>query len=909
MKPPRHLTAIGVLWMATMTPPAMLAHRDVLSVSHLRCEDTDAPQLVETATPRFSWRLESATRGVGQTSYHVRIHELDATGQTVGETRETGRVASAQSQWVELPGFEAAPQTRYQWQVRVQDNHGRDSGWSDSVEFETGLLGGDWRADWISDGRSVAMEEDPPARYLRREFSLPAAPVRARLYLSAFGLTEPWINGARVSEDYFLPGWPDYRKRNFYVSYDVTDQLTAGANTLGMVLGDGWFSGTLFPKHQYGDIARASAWVEVTTADGKTHIITTDDSWKWQEGPIRAQGIYFGETYDARRELSGWAEPGFDDDDWNQVVQLPKADVPLHARHSPPVRRIEERLPETVTEIEPGVFIYDLGQNMVGWVRLQLEAAAGEEITLRFAEMLDADGGLFTENLRTAEATVRYIAKGEGRETWEPSFTFFGFRYVELTGVKQPLENVITGVVVHSDLDRIGHFECSDPMLNQLYSNTLWGQKGNFLELPTDCPQRDERLGWTGDAQVFAHTAHYNLRSGAFYRQWMAAVRDSFKPGENGGIGSVAPYIGLSHGAAGWADVIAIVPWMTWLHTGDRRILAENFPVVRDWVDLQTGEAPDGIRISKKGWGDWLAPGYAPKSAPTPYELIATAYYGYSTQLAAQMAEVLEEPDIAQDYWELWAKIKAAFNRKYISADGRITSDEQTAYLLALHFDLVDDAQRPAMEQHLQRAVAEKDNHLSTGFLGTPLVTPVLSAIGRTDLAYTVLQQQTYPGWLFSVKNGATTIWERWDSWTPEIGFNPGGMNSFNHYAYGSVVGWFYDTIAGLKPLAEHPGWQEFVIAPEPGGGLTHATASLNTPHGLIASGWRQNADTLEVEVTVPPNTRAHVTLPASDATRVSADGRPLGELPEISAVRQSDGQVRFQLSSGTYAFTVAPPT
>lgn len=888
-----------------LTPTRFEVSNDGLSVSRLRCEDSTTLQLVETVVPRFSWRLESSTRGAEQTACQIRIHQLDSTGKPVGEPTETASIASCQSQWVMVPGFEATPQTRYHWQVRVQDNHGNDGGWSKLAEFETGLLGGPWQADWISDGRPVAMEEDPPARYLRREFSLPSAPVRARLYLSAFGLAEPWINGSRVSADYFLPGWPDYRKRNFYVSYDVTDQLTAGDNTVGIVLGDGWFSGTLFPKHQYDNIARTSAWIEITTADGETRSVKTNDSWKWEEGPIRAQGIYFGETYDARQELTGWAENGFDDTSWKSVVQVPATDLPLHARHSPPVRRIEERTPASVTEIEPGVFIYDMGQNMVGWVRLQLEAAAGKEITLRFAEMLDADGKLFTENLRTAEATGRYIAKGVEREIWEPSFTFFGFRYVELTGVKQPLDDAVTGVVVHSDLDRIGHFKCSDPMLNQLYSNTLWGQKGNFLELPTDCPQRDERLGWTGDAQVFAHTAHYNLRSGAFYRQWMAAVRDSFKPGERGGIGSVAPYIGLSHGAAGWADVIAIVPWITWLHTGDRRILAENFSTVRDWVDLQTGEAPDGIRVSKKGWGDWLAPGHAPKSAPTPYELIATAYYGYSTQLAARMAEVLDEPEIAREYWELWGKIKKAFNHKYVSADGRITSDEQTAYLLALNFDLVDDAQRPAMEQHLQRAVAEKDNHLSTGFLGTPLLTPVLSAIGRTDLAYTVLQQQTYPGWLFSVKNGATTIWERWDSWTPEIGFNPGGMNSFNHYAYGSVIGWFYDTIAGLKPLADYPGWKEFAIAPQPGGGLTYARASVETPHGLAACHWRKSPGKLEVKVSVPPNTCAKVTLPAAEADQVFSEGQPISEIRVISDLSSSSGYVRFRLSSGDYEFSI----
>ena len=876
-----------------------------LSVAHLRCEDIDVPQLVDTAKPRFSWRLQSPHRDVVQTSYQLRIHALDAAGIPQGDIWEAEPITSGQSRWIEHPNFVAAPQTHYRWQVRVRDNHNRDSGWSDAAEFETSLLDQAWGADWITDGRPVATREAPPARYLRKDFDLPAAPVRARLYLSAFGLAQPWLNGARVSEDYFLPGWPDYRKRNFYVSYDVTDQLQAGANTFGIVLGDGWYSGSLMQDHQYDEIASVSGWIEITDAENGTLTIPTDPSWQWSEGPIRAQGIYFGESYDARHKMPTWAKPGQPAGTWQSVAVRPAVTVPLEARLSPPVRRIEEVLPQDVTEIEPGVFIYDLGQNMVGWVRLKVQAEAGQEIRIRHAEMLEANGNIHTANLRTAKATGRYIAAGGGVETWEPSFTFFGFRYVELTGIERPLCDAVTGVVVHSDLERIGHFECSDPLLNKLYSNTLWGQKGNFLELPTDCPQRNERLGWTGDAQVFAHTAHFNLKSGHFYRQWMAAVRDSFKPGKDGGLGGVAPYIGLPHGAAGWSDAIAIVPWVTWLHTGDRRILEENFFTVRRWVELQTEEAPTGIRISKAGWGDWLAPGYAPEEAPTPYVLIATAYYAYSTQLAAQMAEVLDQPDVAHDYRKLRAKIKAAFNREFVSVDGRITSDEQTAYLLALGFDLVDDAQRPAMEQHLQRAVAEKDNHLSTGFLGTPLLTPVLSAVGRTDLAYTVLRQETYPGWLFSVKNGATTIWERWDSWTPEVGFNPGGMNSFNHYAYGSVIGWFYDTIAGLKPLAEYPGWQEFAIAPQPGGDLTFARASVSTPYGLAASSWQQDADFFQIEVTIPPNTHARVTLPAVDATQITSDGKQLGDLKEVSAVNPSNGVVTFRLPSGTYSFSV----
>lgn len=897
----------AALVMALTSAPSLHAESD-LTVTHLRCEDTDAPQLIDTATPRFSWRLESALPGVIQTSYRIRVQELDAMGQPTGASLETSSVASNQSQWVSVAGFIARPKTRYQWQVRVSDNHHRESAWSRPAIFETSLLDEAWSATWISDGRPVPNGEAPAARYLRKDFQLSSAPVHAKLYLSAFGLAEPWLNGARVTEDYFLPGWPDYRKRNFYVAYDVTDQLTAGNNTLGIALGDGWYSGTLFLDHQYDPIAKVSGWLEITGESGQTHRIATDDSWQWREGPITAQGIYFGETFDARLADPAWSTSAAAGD-WQPVVVQPDTSVPLHARHSPPVRRIEELAPINRTAVRPGVFLYDLGQNMVGWVRLKLEEKTGQQVTIRFAEMLDSDGMAFTGNLRSAEATARYTAAGNGIETWEPTFTFFGFRYVEVTGLTTPRADAITGIVVHSDLERIGHFESSDALLNKLYANTLWGQKGNFLELPTDCPQRDERLGWTGDAQVFAHTAHYNLRSGAFYRQWMGAVRDSFEPGQNGGFGGVAPFTGFHRGAAGWSDAIAIVPWVTWLHTADRQVLAENFGPVRDWVALQTEQAPNGIRISKAAWGDWLAPGYEPMKAPTPYGLIATAYYAYSTQLAAQFAEVLEQPKIAQEYRTLWGKIKTAFNREYIADDGRITSDEQTAYLLALGFNLVTNDLRPAMIAHLERAVAEKDNHLSTGFLGTPMLTPVLTEVGRADLAYTVLQQQTYPGWLFSVKNGATTIWERWDSWTPEQGFNPGGMNSFNHYAYGSVVGWFYDTISGLKPLESAPGWQQFTIAPIPGGNLTQAQASLETPYGLVASHWRIVDERFELDVTIPPNTQANVTLPSTDPTRVSESGRSLAKLAPATHVTAESGRVRFSLTSGSFQFVVENPS
>ncbi len=878
-----------------------------LSVGDLRCEGLISPRVVETWEPRFSWRMRSSLRGARQQACQLRIREVTVSAGELLPFLESPRIERSDSQWVQVEGLKVVPRTRYEWQVRIWDEQGRESGWSEVATFETGLLGSVWRGGWISDGRQVAVGTAPPARYFRARFAMKGAPCRVTLYLSAFGLVEPWLNGKRVTEDRFIPGWPDYRKRVLYVSYDVTSLIQEGDNVLGLALGDGWYSGTLFLDHQYGPTPMVSAWLEIVDAKTDTRIVKTDATWEWAEGPIRANGIYFGETFDARRANPHWAMAGDLSGEWRPATVERKPEGVIDARLSPPVRPVEERLPVEVRGTERGSQVYDMGQNMVGWVRLKMQAKAGQVVTLRFAEMLESDGALHVANLRSAEAMARIIARGEGVETWEPAFTFFGFRYVEVSGIAHPLPDAIVGVVVHTDLTRIGEFNCSNPLLNRLYSNTLWGQKGNFLELPTDCPQRDERLGWTGDAQVFCHTALYNMDAGAFYRQWLAAVRDSFEDGPEGGFGGVAPFTGFARGAAGWSDAGAIVPWITWLHTGDRSILSENFEYVERWVHLMQKSAPDGIRISKEGWGDWLAPGYPPKEAPTPYQLIATAYYAHSAQIAARMAEVLGYADRAASHQALFAKIQAAFQDAYIDEAGRIESDEQTAYLLALGFDLVSAALRPQMIEHLVGAIRRKANHLATGFIGTPLLAPVLSAAGQSELAYEVLQQTTYPGWLYSVVNGATTIWERWDSWTPEGGFNPAGMNSFNHYAYGAVVGWMYDTVAGIRLDPTQPGWKRFEMAPEPGGGLTFARARVISPYGKILSAWEILGDRFELTLQIPANSSAIVTLPTDDLEAI----RELSNDFDWRAAAHDDGtqgmRVRLALGAGSYRFVVKP--
>jgi alpha-L-rhamnosidase len=570
---------------------------------------------------------------------------------------------------------------------------------------------------------------------------------------------------------------------------------------------------------------------------------------------------------------------------------------------SPPVRRIERLKPVSVTRRAPDVHIYALGQNIAGWVRLRVKAEAGRDIKIRFAEMLEADGSLHTRALRSAKATAHYIAKGSGVEEWEPRFTYFGFRYVELSGIEAPLPDAIEGVVIHTEIQPIGEFECSNPLLNQLWHNTLWSQKGNFLELPTDCPQRDERAGWTGDAQVFAPTALYNMDAGTFYRQWLFSLRDGLRDDPRGGFPDVAPYTGFGFGSAGWAEAGIIVPWQVWLHTGDRRVLAENLPAIQHALELMAAQSPDGIRVCPPAWGDWLSPGYPRYKSPPRQDLIATAYYAHAAELAARIADVLGRPALAASNRALRDQARSAFQSTYIAPDGRVADDVQTSYLLNLAFDLAPPELCEKNVAQLIRTFAERENHLATGFLGTPLITPVLTEVGRADLAYEVLQKTTFPGWLFPVKNGATTIWERWDSWTPTDGFNKENMNSFNHYAYGSVVSWLYDAVAGLQPLPEAPGWKRFRIAPQPGGGLTHAKGSVMTPHGLASSGWQLENNELKLAVTIPPNTEAEVVLPTGRPESVIFDGKPLATGSVRKTAIYGSERTTVTLPSGHYEF------
>lgn len=734
--------------------------------------------------------------------------------------------------------------------------------------------------------------------HLRKTIALDRPVKQARLYASALGVYEVQINGQRVSRDVFNPSWTDYKKRVQYHTYDVTGLLRAGGNALGLLLGDGWYAGYvgLGGPQRYGPQALALAQLEVEFADGSRQTFATDGTWRAAFGPFQQADMLMGESYDARQEIPGWSTAGFDDAAW-VPAQSKAVTVPLVAAPDGPVRPMLELKPRVITEPRPGHYIFDLGQNMVGWARLKVRGAAGTTVTLKFVEMLNPDGTIYTANLRGAKCTDTYTLKGAGEETWEPRFTFHGFRYVELTGFPgQPALDAITGIVLHSDTPPVGSFECSKPQVNQLYRNIVWGQRGNFLAVPTDCPQRDERLGWMGDAQIFIRTASYNMDVSRFFTKWCQDVEDAQRA--DGSFTDVSPDVCCGSGVAAWGDAGVICPWTMYRVYGDTRILERHYAAGARWIDYLGGHSKNLLRPAE-GYGDWLS-----IQADTPKDVLATAYFGLSTKLMAQMARVLGKTADAAKYEALFREIKAAFNRAYVADDVRIKGNTQTDYVLALAFDLLPPDRRAAAAKHLVDDIAAKGDHLSTGFVGVGHLTPTLTREGYVDVAYKLLLQQTFPGWLYSVRNGATTIWERWDGWTQERGFQDPGMNSFNHYSLGSVGEWLFDTVAGIGLDPERPAYKHSVIRPRPGGGMTFAKAEFQSIHGMLMSDWRLENGQFRLQVVIPANTTAEVFVPATSLDVVKEGNQPAKSAPGVTAARHAEGNAIFAVGSGSYVFT-----
>ena len=894
----------------------------MLVPNHLRCEYRQNPLGIDVAAPRLSWTLNAAERGQTQRAYQVLVADSEiALAADQGTLWDSGRVESGQSAHVVYAGTPLPSGQRCWWKVRVWDQADQTTGYSQPALWQMGLLNpSDWQAQWISLDTGPENEMGMrPAPYLRRAFAADAPIARATLYAAAKGLYRLRLNGQAVSEDVLTPDWTDYHQRIIYNTYDVTALVQAGGNVVGAVLGDGWYCGYVGfhgQRDHYGDRPHLLAQLHLQLEDGRVVVVATDGQWRGSAGPILYSDMLMGEAYDAGREMPGWDTPGFDDAGWRAVTVEPNQDR-LVAQSAETVQVVEYIPVKAVTRPGGPLTVYDLGQNFAGWVRLKVKGQAGQRVQLRYGEVLNRDGTIYTENLRKARAVDTYILKGGGEEVWEPSFTYHGFRYVGLDRYPGDLRaEVEAGCVVYSALPQTGQFECSNPLDNQIWHNILWGQRSNFVSVPTDCPQRDERLGWLGDALAFGPTACFNMDAAAFLTRWLVNVEDA--QSEAGGFPDVAPRLGaLSDGAPGWGDAGVFIPWTLYQFYGDTRMVEQFYPAMTRWMDYIHQSNPRFLRTERlnNNYGDWVS-----HTSDTPRDVIATALWAFDAHLMAEMARVIGRAEDADRYAALFESIKHAFNAAYVSADGRIQGDTQTCYALALQMDLLPDAVRPLAARRLAEDIERRDWHLSTGFLGTPFLLPALTEAGYADVAYRLLTQETVPSWGHMVRQGATTIWERWDSLRADgTLFDPAqptfihpdkgpiaGMNSFNHYGLGSVGVWLYRTVAGIQVNADRPADRRIVIRPYPGGGLTYARGSYESHYGAIASEWRVEDGQFRLTVTIPANTNATVYVPCPEPAGVSEGGQPLEQAAGVHLIGQEDGYSVVAVGSGTYSFTCA---
>ncbi|GHV81845.1 alpha-L-rhamnosidase [Spirochaetia bacterium] len=820
----------------------------MLSIRDLKTEYRTNPVGIDVPCPRFSWILESDQNDTAQVSY-----TLNVIGDA-GMVWDSGIVQNDESVLVEYAGPPLCPRTLYQIVLEVMDNHGNRAAASGS--FETGLMKREnFKGCWITDGYE---DKTDPCPVFIRDFSLKGKPLRARIYTSALGIYDIKVNGKKAGNAFFAPGWTSYRKRIQYQCYDITELLRE-ENRIEITVAKGWFSGELgfvmAPNH-YGSHTALWAQIEASVDGGGTETIATDEDWQYGSGPVRYAEIYHGETIDRRCEItiSGKA----------RLFDYP-LDI-LTAQESEPVR-ITERLKPVKKIITPkGETVFDFGQNLTGVVEARLDCLEGTTVILRHAEVLDKDGNFYTENLRQARAVDTLICKGGGEEIFLPSFTFHGFRYIKVEGMDNAGLHNFTACVMHTDMEETGAFECSHAGVNRLRQNIRWSQRGNFLDIPTDCPQRDERLGWTGDAQMFAGTAAFNYDVALFFTKWLRDLKAE-QTAEHGVPHVIPNILGDSEGAAAWSDAATIIPWTVYQTYKDKRLLSEQYESMKRWVEYIRSKAGDNnLWQSGFQYADWLALDKEESSdrvGATDVYLVATAYYACSTAIVARAAKVLDHADDAKEYDRLHRNIIAAFQKEYITQTGRMVSETQTGCVLALHFGLADSEHRPRILQSLVNNLAKHNSHLTTGFVGTPYLCHTLSENGQHDLAGTVFLKQDYPSWLYAVNLGATTIWERWNSMKADGAFDESGMNSFNHYAYGAIGSWMYQKIGGLSIV--EPGYKKSRIAPMPIKGITHASTSIKTVYGELSCRWQCKDNMFTVDITVPCNTSALVNLPGKD--------------------------------------------
>jgi len=850
----------------------------MLKAKDLKCEYLKSPIGIGERRPRFGWIIQSDKRNVLQTAYELHVSKCESFEELLWSS---GKVLSDESTHVYYDGPDLESSTKYYFRVKIWDNHGETSEFSECAFFETTLfLPDEWKA------RFITAETDDDAgnskgKLLRHDFELLKEVESARVYATALGMYELHINGDRVGDALFTPGWTAYNKRLQFQTYDVTHMMKEGKNAIGAVLGAGWYKGDLAGwigrRNVYGNKTALLLQMRIRYKDGSESYVISDDKWKATDGPIVLSELYHGETYDARLEKESWDKPCYDDSSWDNASYIDFDFKKLVPQDGVFVKRQEVLKPKAMFTTPKGERVIDFGQNLAGWVRFKVNGNKGDRVVLKHAEVLDKEGNFYIENMRAAKVRIEYILKGSNAEVFEPHFTFQGFRYVlveEYPGTPK-LED-FEAVVVHSDMEPTGSFTCSNELLNQLNHNILWGLKGNFVDVPTDCPQRDERLGWTGDAQVFISTACYLMDTALFYKKWLRDVKAEQL--ENGGIPYVVPDVLTNnlgndkivkdqqqHSATGWADAAVICPWTVYLSYGDVEVLKEQYETMKNWVEYIRARANNGL-IWDTGFhfGDWVALDAKEGSyfGATPNDLIATAYYAYSTQILAKAAGILGKHEDQIVYEKLHSEIVEAFRNEFYTPFGRLAARTQTAHILALMFNLTPDEHKNRTIKTLLDLLRENTGHLTTGFLGTPYFCHVLSENGQLDAAYDLLLKEDFPSWLYQVKMGATTIWEHWDGIKPDGTMWSANMNSFNHYAYGAIGEWMYKVIVGINPDSLVPAYKGIVIKPRPGGGLTHAKGELKTLYGSVTVEWAIKDGQISVCVEIPHNTKAHLILP-----------------------------------------------
>lgn len=870
------------------------------------------------ANPTFSWKLPVSESNKSQSAYHIVAASRPDLLPDNADLWDSEKQTSGQSTWITYGGKPLESRQKVYWQVKYWNQDGDPSKWSETNHFELGLLNNsDWKAKWIGldtakdsiRGRGKVLIHKP--QYLRKGFELSDDVTSARLYITSKGVFDVSINGENVSDDAMSPGFTTYDKRIETLTYDVTDLIESGQNTIGVELASGWYSGRLLWGTTPWDNTispKVLAQLEMTMSDGSKEIIVSDDSWKGMtNGPLQFAEIYDGEIYNANLEMPDWKTINFDDKDWMSVeVAALDAKVKLEPKRHTTVKDKIKLVPQDITSND-GVVVFDLKQNMVGVPVVNVPMKKGDTLKIRFAEMLSPDGTFYTKNYRSAHSTDYYIAAKDGDIEYQPKFTFHGFRFVELSGFdtsETPTKDWVTGIVQYSDFEDNGTFTSSHDKLNQLQSNIVWGLRGNFLDIPTDCPQRNERLGWTGDAQVFGPTSMFNADVYKFWASWLQSVREAQL--EDGAIPWTVPDSrGNKIGSSGWGDVGTIIPWKIYMRTGDVGFLEDNFEMMKNWVGYHQKKSNKHIS-NMMSFSDWLQP--FPESGDnrgdTSRNLIGTAFFAHSAKLTALTAEVLGKTEEQAKYEALYQTVAKAFDDKFFDETGKVkgVTETQTSYLLALAFDLLPESKIKNAQTNLLRKLKDADYHLRTGFLGTPLLSRVLDDMGEVDMVYKLLFNETYPSWFYSINQGATTIWERWNSYSKTEGYNPMSMNSLNHYAYGAIGEWMYERIAGIAPL--EAGYKVIKIAPQAKEPLTSASASLNTPFGKVSSSWEIKDGKFDLKVVIPPNTTAKVTIPANTSDELMLNGKLFEDTNQAKLLSTTEAGFELSVQPGTYNFT-----